>query len=109
MEVLKDQSLEHRNKDERPTWTQDEAIAYECACEVLRDMMGIYNARIYAEERKANPDTEKLKRMEDEVSRLFREEQNLQVHDHEKIAEFRRKYGEIIRAHRANVKAAIGG
>jgi hypothetical protein len=93
--------------NKQPEWTQEEAIAYECACEVIGDMIGIYAARIYAEERNPNPDKVKMQRMENEVSRLFQERKNLHVHDHAKIAECRNEYGAIIRAHRGGVRAAI--
>lgn len=56
------------------------------------------NVPVKSLEHKAHPDIERLQQLENEVSRLFQEEQNLQVQDHEKIAKLRRKYGAIIRA-----------
>lgn len=41
-------------------WTQDEAIAFECACEVITDMMAIQTGQITDESNKAEPDADRV-------------------------------------------------
>ncbi|HBT97750.1 MAG TPA: hypothetical protein DEB25_09045 [Desulfobulbaceae bacterium] len=91
----------------QPEWTQEEAIAYECACEVIGDMIGIYTGRIYAEKRKISPDWEKIERFDDERARLFREREQLNGLDHETIARIRKEYGAKVQAHREGAKEAL--
>ncbi len=43
-----------------PKWTQDEAIAFECARECITDFMGLYYTAIADEEEKPAPNLEKI-------------------------------------------------
>ena len=54
-------------------WTQEQAVAFECARECITDMMGICSAKIAAEEGKTDPDRAALTELENELTRLARE------------------------------------
>jgi hypothetical protein len=82
-------------------WTQDEAIDYECAREVITDLRAILISQIYEESKKPQPDAELVERWEAESQRLFRERANLHVHNHVEIARIHAEYGARIRAWRA--------
>lgn len=81
-------------------WTQEEAIAYECAGECITDMMAIYSGQIDDENRKEKPDADRLATLRAERSKLAQERAALHVHDHADIARIRAEYGAIIRARR---------
>lgn len=83
-----------------PKWTQDEAIAFECACEVITDMMAIQTGQITEEANKAEPDADRLASLRAERSRLAQERAALHVDDLAAVARIRTKYGAIIRAWR---------
>lgn len=82
-------------------WTQEEAVAFECAREVITDMMAIQTGQIAAEASKQEPDAVRLASLRAERSRLALERAALHVHDHADIARIRADYGAIIRGHRA--------
>jgi hypothetical protein len=82
-------------------WTQDEAIAFECAREVITDLRAILTDQIAEESSKAPPDADKLESLHAESSRLFRERAGLHVKDHAEVARVRAEYGARIRAWRA--------
>lgn len=84
-----------------PKWTQDEAVAFECAREVITDMRAILTGEIAEESSKEHPDAERLERLHAESSRLFRERAGLHVKDHDAIARVRAEYGARVRAWRA--------
>ena len=84
-----------------PKWTQDEAIDFECAREVITDMRAILTGEIAEESSKENPDAERLERLHAESSRLFRERAGLHVKDHDAIVRVRAEYGARVRAWRA--------
>ncbi|MBR4876279.1 MAG: hypothetical protein IKU14_01025 [Rhodocyclaceae bacterium] len=96
---------QHTSADDVPTsgrqWTQDEAIAYECAREVITHLRAILTGEIDEENRKEQPDAQKLERLHAESSRLFRERAQLHVKDHEEIARVRAEYGARVRAYMA--------
>lgn len=81
-------------------WTQDEAVAFECACEVITEMMAIHSGQIADEANKAQPDADRLAALRAERFKLAQERTALHVHDHADIARIRADYGAIIRAHR---------
>lgn len=85
---------------EQPKWTQDEAIAFECARECITDLMGIYHTAIADEEEKATPNLEKIAKYEAITMRLAQERANLSLTDHEKIVKIRKEYGARIRTYR---------
>jgi hypothetical protein len=84
-----------------PKWTQDEAVAFECARECITDMMAICSTAIADEERRPAPDAVRLAGLEENLAELARERAALTVGDQDKIAAIRRDYGAQVRAHRA--------
>src|SRR3546814_20729623 len=48
--------------DIAPRWTQDQAIAYEAACEAVNDVIAGYSADIAAEQAKPAPDRHRIDR-----------------------------------------------
>ena len=81
-----------------PEWTQDEAIAYECACDTISHYIAIKTHLIHKEEQKENPDLKLITLLKEESRYLFRERRDLKLKDHANIARIRSKYGTIIRA-----------
>jgi hypothetical protein len=81
-------------------WTQEEAIAFECAREVITDMMAIHSGQIAEEQAKHRPDSDRLAQLRAERTRLARERTELNVHDHADIARIRAVYGAAVRASR---------
>lgn len=81
-------------------WTQDEAIAFECAREVITHLMAIYSDQIVDEASKTMPNADRLASLRAERSRLVQERLALHVHDHADVARIRTDYGTIILAHR---------
>lgn len=84
-----------------PAWTQDEAIAYECACECITHLMAIHAAEIHIEEGKPDPDKSRLLALSAEQDRLAAERRGLRGTDHQAIARIREEYGTVIRKHGA--------
>lgn len=81
-------------------WTQDQAVAFECAREVITDMIALYSGRIAEETGKQTPDAKIIADLRAERSRLAQERATLHVADTALIAEIRSKYGAIVRAWR---------
>jgi len=79
-------------------WTQEEAIAFECAREVITHLRAILTSQIADESSKEHPDAEKLAHLYAESSRLFRERAGLHVKDHAEVARVRSEYGALVRA-----------
>jgi hypothetical protein len=80
-----------------PKWTQEEAIAYECARECITELMAIHTAELYH----GSPTPGRHEEIKAERRRLAAERSGLHVHDHAEIARIRRDYGERIREHMA--------
>lgn len=83
-----------------PKWTQDEAIAFECARECITDMIGICSSAIFAEKEKAFPDQDQIEKLEARMFELVGERRDLRLKDHDPIAKIRAEYGAYIRAYR---------
>jgi len=81
-----------------PEWTQDEAIAYECACEVITHLRAILTGEMEEELQKPNPNKGYLQQLNEESARLFRERANLQVKEQDEITRIRSEYGARVRA-----------
>lgn len=88
-----------------PQWTQDEAIAFECAREVITDMMAIQTGQMAEEGRKAAPDIDSLASLRAERSRLFQEREALHIDNPAGIARIRAEYGAFVRAWRGERRA----
>lgn len=82
-------------------WTQDEAIAFECAREVITDMMAIQTSRIAEEGSKAVPNADRLASLRTKRSRLAQERAALHVDNLAAVARIRSEYGTIVRAWRS--------
>ncbi len=87
-------------------WTQDEAVAFECAREAITELMSIYTSRITRELARTVEDSELLKSLREERSRLAAERLALRVDQHADIARIRREYGAAIRAYHQDHAAA---
>jgi hypothetical protein len=81
-------------------WTQDEAIAFECAREAITDLMAIQTGQIAQEGSKAAPDADRLASLRAERSRLAQERTALHLDDLGAVARIRSEYGAIVRAWR---------
>jgi hypothetical protein len=84
----------------KPKWTQDDAIAFECARECITDLMGICSTAIADEERQLAPDVVHLAKLEKNLVELACERSTLTVANHDRIETIRRDYGAVVRAHR---------
>jgi hypothetical protein len=74
-------------------WTQDEAIAFECARECINHMIAICTGELHE-----NPSAERRAELVAERSRLAGEQRTLRLKDHAEIARIRTEYGAFIRA-----------
>lgn len=79
----------------RPKWTQDEAIAFECACECIIHLMAICTGELHNGE----PTESRRAELEADRSRLSQERTALHVSDTIEIERIRHDYGARIRAH----------
>lgn len=84
-----------------PKWTQDEAIAFECAKECITDMIGICSSEIADEEEQPHPDQAKIAELEARMFALAIERRDLTLKDQERIAKVRTEYGTYIRNYRS--------
>ena len=82
-----------------PEWTQEEAIAYECAREAIGELIGIKIGMVRKEADTESPDEELVAKLEEEITRLSRERSSLRLKDHANITRIRSEYGAIVRAH----------
>jgi hypothetical protein len=89
-----------------PLWTHEEAIAYECAQEVLTHVSAICTTRIYDEQLKDSPDFGLIDALRSKQAMLRQQRDSLTVGNQEKIAKIRREYGAEVRAWNAQMLAA---
>lgn len=82
-------------------WTQSEAIAFECAREVITHLRAILTGQIAEEASKERPDAERVAALHAERSRLFRERAGLRVKDQATVARVRAEYGARVRSLRS--------
>ena len=82
------------------SWTQEQSINFECAREVINDLMAIYTAKIYAEKKKTIPDLALVNSLLAERSRLRQERSALNADDDAAVAAVRAKYSPIVRSWR---------
>lgn len=83
----------------KPKWTQDEAIAFECARECITHMMAICSEAIADDETRGKPDNNRLSTLEARLSELAKERAELTITDQDRIAVIRTEYGGHVRAH----------
>lgn len=80
-----------------PKWTQDEAIAYECARDYLSEVLAIYCSELDNEEAREVPRQDRVGWLDAEIERLTKVWRQLRVTDHEAIEEIRAVYGALLR------------
>jgi hypothetical protein len=83
-----------------PRWTQDQAIAYECARELITHMMASLSEAIVDQENSGAPNIDGLERLRTERSRLHHERARLLVTDVAEVARIRTVYGALVRVSR---------
>ncbi|MFZ5528740.1 MAG: hypothetical protein ACOZE7_18955 [Pseudomonadota bacterium] len=81
--------------DPAPLWSQEEAIAYECAREYLSDVMGLYSQQLDGEEARCDPKADHMDWLRAEIARLGELRRQLRVKDHKEVAEIRAVYGAL--------------
>lgn len=84
-----------------PSWTQDEAIAFEAARECITDLMAIRSGQIHAEQDKPTPDAALLTSLEAERTQLHQQRAALRMADHAQVARVRSEYGAMERTWRS--------
>ncbi|HTJ59459.1 MAG TPA: hypothetical protein VL418_18140 [Devosiaceae bacterium] len=84
--------------DQKPLWTQDEAIAFEVARETISHLLSICTSEIADEERKAKPDKVLIGRLEARFTALHQERARLRLTDHAEVARISQEYGALVHA-----------
>lgn len=84
---------------QQPAWTHEEGVQFECAREVITDLMGILSAQIATT---TAPDA--LAALRARRSALAQERARLKVADHDDIARIREGYGRIVHEYIASVQ-----
>lgn len=79
-------------------WTQDQAIAFESACEIIGHLIGIKMEQIEAELNSPAPDQARVDALRTEHHALAAERNSLHVTDTDKVSRIRREYGSMIKA-----------
>lgn len=80
-----------------PLWTQEEAVAFECAREYLSDIIGIYSNELSGQEAPAALGEERASWLQAEIARLVELRRQLRVKDHDQVAKVRSVYGALWR------------
>jgi hypothetical protein len=75
----------------------DQAVAYEVALEVIGHAVAAYTALIHGEERKPDPDRDKIAAWEAGQSRCVAERDSLRSANTAEVARVRREYPELVR------------
>jgi hypothetical protein len=84
-------------------WTQDQAIAYECARELIGHLMAIKSEQIEQGLGKVTPDQERIEALRLERSVLHQERNALHVTDDAQVERARREYGAAIRTYESRL------
>ena len=80
------------------SWTQEQSINFECARDVINDLMAIYTTKIHRERNKTVPDLALINTLLAERSRLHQEKSALHANDDAAVADVRAKYSPIVRS-----------
>ena len=94
------QDITHTGHADKPLWTQEEAIAYECARETMNDMVAICSSRIAKEKKKANPNLQKIQSLYSQRLKFLKERDLISLHDQETIQKIFKNYGSKIKDYR---------
>lgn len=79
-------------------WTQDQAIAFESACEIIGHLIGIKMEQIEAELSSPAPDQTRIDALRAERHALATERNTLHVTETDKVNRIRHEYGAMIKA-----------
>jgi hypothetical protein len=82
-------------------WTQDQAVAFECARECIVELMAICSAELGDLAGQADVCAESVDRQERRLADLATELRNLHLPDTDNIERIRRDYGQQVREYRA--------
>ncbi len=88
-------------------WTQDQAISFESACEIIGHLIGIKMEQIEAELNAPVPNQARIDTLRAERHALAVERNTLHVTDTEKVSQIRREYGSMIKAWEATPTAPV--
>lgn len=91
-----------------PEWSQDQAIAFECARECIVDLMGICSAALTDLEQRAVQNAGAIEVAEQRLADLAGELQCLHVNDTKHVERIRAEYGGMVRQFRATNGFASG-
>ncbi len=92
---------------QKPLWTQEESIAFECAREVMNDIAGICSSLIAEEKAKAIPDLKRIEVLYQKRFNLLKERDAIHFDNKEKITKVRAEYGAKIRAYREDGECPV--
>ena len=82
---------------QQPLWTQDEAIAYECAKETLGYMRSICTTLMDEEKKRTKPNDQYIKELKKKYDDLWGEQERLRLKDSEHIKKINVEYGKAIK------------
>ena len=79
------------------TWSDDEAVAYEVALELINEVVGACSARIATEQARPDPDRDAIAVWLAERGRCAEVRRGLDPSDHAAVARVRREYAALAR------------
>ncbi len=82
------------------TYTQEQSIAYEAACECVNHAIAILMNHIYQEESTSKPNISLLTSLNNEIDTLWKRRKELKVNDDAEVQAIRNILGEQIRTYR---------
>lgn len=88
-------------------WTQEQAVAFESACEIIGHLIGIKMEQIEAELNTATPNQSRIDALRAERHSLAVERSALHVTDTEKVSRIRREYGAMVKAWESSPTAPV--
>jgi hypothetical protein len=86
-------------KPTEPLWTQEEAIAFECAKETVGHMIAICSSLIAKEEMKSPKSEQRIMELEAKSSKFTAERRSLRLKDKVEVERINREYGSKIKAY----------
>ena len=84
-------------------FTQEEITDFEVAVETIGQLMALYIKQRRDEKNKKRPNQDVIDDLNQEISRLFQERNDLIIPERAKIARIRLSYGAAVRALRAEM------
>lgn len=80
------------------SWTEMEAISFECAKECISHMIAIQSHLLAEEKSKPEPDASRIEELRAEQARLAHERADLKINDQASITRIRTEYGAAVRS-----------